>query len=309
MSGEAVAVSGLVKRYGDLTAVNGVSFEVHKGEIFALLGPNGAGKTTTVEILECIRKPTSGRIEVLGEDITTAAGAGRVKMRAGVLPQEMSAFNRLTVRENLGFFAGLYGGPADIDGLLDTLGIRDKAGVRFKDLSGGLKQRVGVAAALVNDPELLFLDEPTTGLDPEARHVTWKIIRDLRSRGKTVILTTHYMEEAEALADRIAIMVKGGVAGLGSPSELIAKYGGGKTMVFKQAGDSAFGTLRRFFDEVSMEGADVVLPFDDSRVMQVALTALVERGLRVELTIRTANLEEVFLKLAGFRIAETGEAR
>jgi ABC-2 type transport system ATP-binding protein len=309
MAEPVVSVEGLVKRYGEVAAVDDVSFDVQKGEIFAILGPNGAGKTTTIEILECLRRPTAGSVKVLGHSVASSDGPAEIKKKIGVLPQEFSTLGRLTVKENLEFFAGMYEASADVMGLLDLLEMRDKAKVRFASLSGGLKQRVGIAVALVNDPELLFLDEPTTGLDPEIRRATWKVIEDLRGKGKTVILTTHYMDEAEQLADRVAILVKGKAAAMDTPSLLIRNYGGGRAMVFTSTGEGVFGTLRRFFDTVSMEGPNVVLPFADTRDIQVALTALMERGLKADMTIRSATLEDVFLKLAGFRIATSGEAK
>lgn len=305
----AVSVQHLVKQYGDLRAVDGISFEVNRGEVFALLGPNGAGKTTTVEVLECVRPPTSGALRVLGQDPSVEEEASSIKRRIGILPQEFNTLERLTVRQNLEFFAGMYDKSLPVDGLLDLFNLSDKASVRFGALSGGLKQRVGLAAALVNDPELLFLDEPTTGLDPEVRRATWAIIEDLRKKGKTILLTTHYMEEAQRLADRIAIIVRGKIAALDTPTALVNSYGGGKTLVFKAAAsDVTFGTLRRFFDNVTMQGEDVVLPFEDARDIQVALTALMERGVAVDITVNTPTIEDVFLKLAGFRIAESGEA-
>lgn len=305
----AVTVRNLVKRYGDTVAVGGISFEVQSGEIFALLGPNGAGKTTTVEVLESIRPLTSGTVRVLGHDITDARGVRALKSRIGVLPQDFRTLERLSVRQNLEFFAGMYSKHVEIDSLLELLDIKDKAKVRFGNLSGGLKQRVGVAAALVNDPELIFLDEPTTGLDPEVRRATWKIIEDLKAKGKTIILTTHYMEEAEHLADRIGIMVRGKIAGLDTPSNLVKTYSGGKFVVFRNGGDATFGTLRRFFETVSMEDSDVILPIEDSRDIQVALTALMERGLQVDMALKSGTIEDVFLKLSGFRMTETGEAK
>jgi ABC-2 type transport system ATP-binding protein len=309
MTGPAVTVQNLVKRYGDTIAVDGISFEVQSGEIFALLGPNGAGKTTTVEVLESIRPLTAGHVRVLGHDISDAGGVRELKSRIGVLPQDFRTLERLSVRQNLEFFAGMYSKHVEIDSLLELLDIKDKAKVRFGNLSGGLKQRVGVAAALVNDPELIFLDEPTTGLDPEVRRATWKVIEDLKAKGKTIILTTHYMEEAEHLADRIGIMVKGKIAGLDTPSNLVKTYSGGKSVVFRNGGEATFGTLRRFFDTVSMEGSDVVLPIEDSRDIQVALTALMERGLQVDMALKSGTIEDVFLKLSGFRMTETGEAK
>lgn len=303
-----VSVEGLTKRYDGVAAVDGVSFEVQKGEVFALLGPNGAGKTTTIEVLECIRQPTAGSVKVLGHSVAASHGADEIKKKTGVLPQKFNALGRLTVAENLEFFAGMYGTSVDVMGLLDLLGIRDKANVRFANLSGRLKQRVGFAAALVNDPELIFLDEPTTGLDPEIRRTTWKVIRELHAKGKTIILTTHYVDEAEQLADRIGILYRGKIVALDTPVELLGKFGGGKTVIFRKGGDAVFGTLRRFFDTVSMDGSDVVLSFDRLRDLEVALAALVDRGLEVEVTLRSPTIENVFLKLTGLKMSESGEA-
>ena len=309
MGESAVRVQHLVKRYGDLVAVNDISFEVQPGEIFAFLGPNGAGKTTTVEILECLRPLTSGQVTVLGENVTDAQGIARIKKRIGVLPQDFNALRRLTVRENLELFAGMYDNPASVKELIEVFGLQEKVKVRFDALSGGLKQRVGVAAALVNNPDLVFLDEPTTGLDPEVRRATWEVIRGLRGRGKTVFLTTHYMQEAEELADRIAIIVKGKIAAIGTPGELIKTYGGERTIVFTKGGDAVFGTLRRYFDNVAAKNGDVLLPYTQTRDVEVALNALTERGLKVEIALRSPTIEDVFLKLAGFRITAEGEAK
>jgi len=296
-----------VKRYGETTAVDGVSFEAQKGEIFSLLGPNGAGKTSTVEIIECVRRPTAGSARVLGYSVSEPDGEIEIKRRIGMLPQEFNALGRLTVEETLEFFAGMYDAPADLMGLLDLLEIREKAKVRFADLSAGQKRRVGIAAALVNDPELLVLDEPTTVLDPEMRRVTWKVIQGLHARGKSIVFTTRYADEAEQLADRIAILVKGKTVALDTPSQLVQSYGAGRTMVFTNGGEGVFGTLRRFFDTVSMEGSSVVVPFGDMRDIQVALTALIERGLHADMALRSAGLEEVYLKLAGSGMSESGE--
>jgi len=305
----AVEVQHLVKRYGGLPAVNDISFEVQPGEIFAFLGPNGAGKTTTVEILECLRPLTSGEVRVLGDDVGDPSGVKRIKKHIGVLPQDFNALRRLTVRENLDLFASMYGNSKRVTELIALFGLQEKERVRFDALSGGLKQRVGVAAALVNDPELVFLDEPTTGLDPEIRRATWQVIDSLSKKGKTVFLTTHYMEEAQELADRIAIIVKGKIAAMGTPRELIKTYGGERTVVFKNPGDAVFGTLRRFFDTVTTKNGDVLLPFTDTRDVEVALTGLAERGLQVEMEMRSPTIEDVFLKLAGFKITSEGEAK
>jgi ABC-2 type transport system ATP-binding protein len=201
----AIVVEHLTKRYGDLLAVNDISFHVRTGEVFAFLGPNGAGKTTTVEIIETIRTPTSGTVSLLGMDVTTRKHD--IVHRIGVLPQGFSSFDKLTVRETIHYYARLFGGRnPDIDGLIGLANLEDKTNEQFRNLSGGLKQRLGIAIALVNDPEVVFLDEPTTGLDPRARREVWKVLLSLKKNGKTVFLTTHYMEEAELLADTVAII-------------------------------------------------------------------------------------------------------
>ena len=203
----AIEVSNLKKVYGNLVAVDSISFYIKKGEVFAFLGPNGAGKTTTVEMIESIRVPTAGSIKILGKDVKTSFN--EVKEKIGILPQEFHSYERLTVRETLMYFSKLYEKRADIDQILQIMDLTDHKKMLYKNLSGGLKQRVGVAISLVNDPEIVFLDEPTTGLDPKARREVWDVIAGLKKRGKTVFLTTHYMEEAEHLADHIAIIHKG----------------------------------------------------------------------------------------------------
>ena len=201
----AIKVENLTKRYGELLAVNDISFTVGKGEVFALLGPNGAGKTTIVEIIDTIRTPTSGKVTLLGMDVTKKKHD--IVPRIGVLPQGFTSFDRITVRETLQYYSRLYSGRnTDIDGLIELVNLKDKAKEQYKNLSGGLRQRLGIAIALVNDPEVVFLDEPTTGLDPRARREVWEVLLGLKKKGKTVFLTTHYMEEAELLADTVAII-------------------------------------------------------------------------------------------------------
>ena len=212
----AIEVEKLTKRYGDLLAVNDLSFNVRKGEVFALLGPNGAGKTTTVEIIDTIRRPTSGNVSLLGMDVTKKKHD--IVPRIGVLPQGFSSFDRITVRETLQYYSRLFCcRNTDIDGLIELVNLKDKTQEQYKNLSGGLKQRLGIAIALVNDPEVLFLDEPTTGLDPRARREVWNLLLGLKEKGKTVFLTTHYMEEAEFLADTVAIISRGKIIAMGSP--------------------------------------------------------------------------------------------
>ncbi len=261
-----------------------------------------------MEIIECLRPLTQGSVSVLGHDTTDVRAVAKIKERIGVLPQDFSALDRLTVRENLALFASMYAKSSNLDELIDLLGLSEKSKTRFGHLSGGLKQRVGVAAALVNDPDLVFLDEPTTGLDPEVRRTTWSIINGLKRSGKTIFLTTHYMDEAQALADRIGIIVKGRIAALGTPAELMGKFGGQKMMIFKDGGDRVFGALKTISDDVSMIGNTVILPFSQTVEIQEALSILAHRGLSSEVEVKSPSIEDVFLKLTGFTITAGGEA-
>src|SRR6188508_1103147 len=214
----AVAVSDLRKSYGDVEALRGVSFEIAAGEIFGLLGPDGAGKTTTVEILEGYRERDGGSVTVLGEDPAQAGGAWRE--RIGVVLQSSSLYETLTVTEHLMLFAGFYEQPRQVGEVVELVGLEEKRDSRVSKLSGGQRRRLDFGLALVGDPELVFLDEPTTGFDPSARRAAWETIRSLRDLGKTVLLTTHYLDEAQALADRVAIVKNGAVLAEGSPGQL-----------------------------------------------------------------------------------------
>ena len=214
----AIVVRGLRKSYGELEAVRGVDFEIEEGEVFGLLGPNGAGKTTTVEILEGYRKRDAGEVTVLGHD---PERPGReFRERIGVVLQQSELWPNLTVREMHAMFAGYYAHPRDVDEVIELVGLESKRDARVKTLSGGQKRRLDLGIALVGDPDLVFLDEPTTGFDPAARRAAWEMIRSLRSLGKTVLLTTHYLDEAEQLADRVAVMREGLIVTLGTPREL-----------------------------------------------------------------------------------------
>ena len=219
----AIEVSSLKKAYGPLVAVDGISFEVEKGEVFSLLGPNGAGKTTTIEILEGLRERDAGDASVLGLDPWKSGY--ELHKKIGVIPQGFKFVDYATPREAIGYYADLFGVKVDADSILRKVILEDSSKVYFSRLSGGQKQKVGLALALVNDPELVFLDEPTTGLDPQARRAVWEVIRTLKSEGRSVMLTTHYLEEAEELADKVAIMDKGKIITSGTPSEIIARYG------------------------------------------------------------------------------------
>ncbi|MFW6720448.1 ABC transporter ATP-binding protein [Streptomyces sp. MAR4 CNY-716] len=218
----AIAVQDLRKRYGDVRAVDGVSFEVREGEFFGLLGPNGAGKTTTLEMVEGLRRPDEGRAVLLGEPSWPRNPA--LLRRMGVQLQASAFFEKLTAREQIRTFASLYGiGDGRADAMLAEVGLTEKAGTREDKLSGGQAQRLSIACALVHDPELVFLDEPTTGLDPQARRNLWDLLRGINAAGRTVVLTTHYMDEAEVLCDRVAVMDAGRILRIGAPAELAAE--------------------------------------------------------------------------------------
>jgi ABC-2 type transport system ATP-binding protein len=301
----AIEVSNLKKVYGDLVAVDGISFYVKKGEVFAFLGPNGAGKTTTVEMIESIRVPTEGSIKILDKDIKTSFND--VKEKIGILPQEFHSYEKLTVKETLIYFSKLYEKRADIDQIIQMMDLTDHKKILYKNLSGGLKQRVGVAISLVNDPEIVFLDEPTTGLDPKARREVWDVISGLKKRGKTVFLTTHYMEEAEHLADHIAIIHKGKIIAEGSLEELIQKYGTGAVLHIKKCTNSdAAETLKESGFLVTSEGnGDISIKIDyKERVLEV-LAELRHACIDYDsIDIRRSNLEEVFLNLTGAKLIE-----
>jgi ABC-2 type transport system ATP-binding protein len=224
MTTTAISVEGLRKRYGDTQAVDGVTFEVARGEFYGILGPNGAGKTTTLEMIEGLREPDEGQALLLGEP--SWPRRPKTLHRIGVQLQASAFFERLTAREQIHTFASLYGVSGErADAMLDRVGLTEKAGTRENKLSGGQAQRLSIACALVHDPELVFLDEPTTGLDPQARRNLWDLLRAINEEGRTVVLTTHYMDEAETLCDRVAVMDHGRVLRVGPPADLIAELG------------------------------------------------------------------------------------
>src|SRR5438093_8934157 len=226
-----ISVAGLRKSYDEREAVRGIDLEVAAGEIFAFLGPNGAGKTTTVEVLEGYRQPSAGKVSVLDSD---PAAAGRAwRQRIGVVLQDCNLQPELTVRESLELYAGYYEAPRSVDETIELVGLEDQGDQRARRLSGGQQRRLDVGLALVGDPELLFLDEPTTGFDPSARRQAWDVIANLRDLGKTVLLTTHYMDEAQALADRVAIVASGEVVAEGSPGELRGREGATSLISFR----------------------------------------------------------------------------
>jgi ABC-2 type transport system ATP-binding protein len=301
----AIDVEKLTKRYGDLLAVNDISFHVRTGELFAFLGPNGAGKTTTVEIIETIRTPTSGKVCLLGMDVTTRKRD--IIPRIGVLPQGFSSFDRITVRETIQYYARLFcRRNTDVDGLIELANLKDKSNEQFKNLSGGLKQRLGIAIALVNDPEVVFLDEPTTGLDPRARREVWKVLLSLKKNGKTVFLTTHYMEEAELLADTVAIISKGKIIAMGSPDELIESNANYLVLTLKTVGGTPFDIIQRMgFEPVHDHHKNIKVRVENPDDIRKILDTLKNAGASLlSLDVRKPNLEAVFLKLTGEALRE-----
>ncbi len=299
MDDVSIRVESLVKRYDDLLAVDGISFTVPKGRIFAFLGPNGAGKTTTVEILECLRRPTSGSAWVLGHDVLREQKA--IRKRIGVLPQEFNTYERLTVSENIHYFGKMYGMDVDPAELIRIVGLEDKKNAQFMTLSGGQKQKLGVAIAMVNDPELIFLDEPSSGLDPKARRDIWQAITSLRDEGKTIFLTTHYMEEAEMLADMVAVINKGNIVATGSPDELIRKHGAATRLVIKSPSSNARDALCDL-RECTVRGQDGDIEISISRkdMLPEVIKHLDKKDVSyAELLLKRSSLEDVFLNLTG----------
>ncbi len=301
----AIEVENLTKFYGNLAAVNDISFNVRQGEVFAFLGPNGAGKTTTVEIADTISRPTSGKVRILGMDVTK--GKRDIVPRIGVLPQGFSSFDRITVRETMQYYSRLFCcRNADIDGLLELVNLNDKAKVQYMKLSGGLKQRLGIAIALVNDPEIVFLDEPTTGLDPRARREVWEVMLGLKKKGKTVFLTTHYIEEAELLADTVAIISKGKIIAMDSPVRLIESNADYLVLTLQSLDGTAFEVLRKMgFEPYLNNHKSINVRVERTDDIREILNAMKDAGASLlSMDVRKPNLEQVFLKLTGEALHE-----
>ena len=292
----AIAVQDVTKHYGDLAAVDGVSFEVQAGEIFGILGPNGAGKTTTLEIIEGLREADGGEVTVLGARPWPRNAA--LLPRIGVQVQATAFLDKLSTREQLGVWASLYGTQnTRVEEMLDLVGLTDKSATRVEALSGGQKQRLSIACALVHEPEIVFLDEPTAALDPQARRNLWDLVGEIRGRGATVVITTHYMDEADALCDRVAIMDHGKILALDSPAALRRNLDApvrialpvGALSVADAADVDGAQTARE-------EGPSIVI---ETRAAERVLAALASRGTLDGLQVSGANLEDVFLTLTG----------
>ena len=285
MTDPVIRVSGLHKSYDDVEAVRGIDLEVHAGEIFGFLGPNGAGKTTTVEILEGYRDRSSGDVEVLGIDPGEADREWRE--RIGIVLQQSKMHPELTVRETLQLFGGYYSEPRDVDETIELVGLTEKAETRVLRMSGGQQRRLDVGLALIGDPELLFLDEPTTGFDPSARRHAWEVIGSLRDLGKTVFLTTHYMEEAQALADRLAVIARGELVAEGSPADLGGREGAAARITFRIPTEAAAQPPVDWEATPTSDGAvDVVVEALDPVPALAALDLMVDRAGRGSLRPR-----------------------
>lgn len=279
-SARAIEVRGLHKSYGSRKVLHGLDLKIESGEIFALLGPNGAGKTTTIEILEGYRDRDSGEVQVLGEDPATAGS--ELRARIGIVLQSSAVYPQLSVVEIFKLFAGYYTSPRDIEQVLALVGLSDRRNARVRTLSGGQKRRIDLGLALVGNPEFIFMDEPTTGFDPEARHQAWDTIRGLRDLGATILLTTHYLEEAHQLSDRLAILHEGVIAAMGTPEGLLAASGAVKI------------TYQR-------DGELVVMRTDEpTRVLHELTTQALADGVELEgLEVQRPSLEELYLDVVG----------
>jgi len=300
-----LSVDALRKSYGPVRAVDGISFEVFRGEIFGMVGPNGAGKTTTIECLEGLRQPDEGEISVLG--LNPARQRTELMQRIGVQLQQSALPHHLKVLEALDLFRSFYRKQADPRHLLETLGLRDSRHRKFGQLSGGQKQRLFIALALINDPEIVFLDELTTGLDPQARRAMWNLVRQMKQDGKTVFLTTHYMEEAQQLCDRVAIIDRGRIVALDTPEHLIQQLKARTRVVFQPAENFPLNHFKKAFSSLHIEHTDdrVIVLGEGNRFVVDVVRFLVENNIVFQnLKVEYPNLEDVFLALTGHQMRD-----
>ena len=299
----------VMKAYGSFQAVDDVSFSVKKGEVFSLLGPNGAGKTTLIEILEGVRKKDSGDVRVLGCD--PWQNADSLHRRVGVIPQHFTFVDKSTPREAMKYYAKIFGVRVDTHRLLKEVLLEDSANVLFENLSGGQKQKMGLALSLVNSPDILFLDEPTTGLDPNAKRAVWDVIRKFKASGKTIILTTHYLEEAEHLSDRVAIMDHGRIIAIGTSDEIIASFGSGERLDVHGGEDLAKYLREKTKLKITYDRMGLIsILLDQKHDAYIALAAMEESGLPwSDFQTKKDSLEDVFVKLVGGFLEEHGEVK
>jgi ABC-2 type transport system ATP-binding protein len=300
-----IEVSSLKKYYGEIKAVDGISFTVNKGEIFGLLGPNGAGKTTTIEIMEGLRERDAGAVRILGLD--PWKNGYELHKKIGVIPQDFTFFEKQNPREAIKYYAELFGVKVDPEDILREVLLEDSAKNIFENLSGGQKQKMGLVLSLVNSPELLFLDEPTTGLDPNARRAIWEVILGLKAKGKTIILTTHYLEEAEHLSDRVAIMNHGQIVAMGTSDEIIAQHGSGEKL--EMHGSEKLAEYIRANTELTVDYDKglICIPLKEKIDALAALAAAEQSGMDWgEIQTRRDSLDDVFIKLVSGPIDESG---
>ncbi len=302
----AIDVKGLKKYYGDIKAVDSIDLQVEEGEIYGILGPNGAGKTTTMEMVETLRRPDAGEISVLGIDALRDPAA--IKKIIGVQLQTTVFFERLKVNETLDYFRTFYPETMDLEALTELVELSDKAGAMVDDLSGGQHKRLSIALALINDPRVVFLDEPTTGLDPQARRHIWDIVGHLREKGKTVVITTHYIEEAESLCDRVAVMDNGRIIAHGTPDELIDEHVSESVVYFRLSGPVDPETVEGLAGVKSVgreEGGFLVSTDAPQHTLEGIFDMAREKGVAMEdVSMKRATLEDVFLKITGRRLRE-----
>jgi ABC-2 type transport system ATP-binding protein len=310
MSGNIVEVENLVKHYPpDVKAVDGISFSIGKGQIFSMLGPNGAGKTTTVEILEGLRNPTSGSARVLDADIFK--DYSEIRGRVGILPQNFEPFDLLKPWEAIQYWASLYDikiTKKEIDRLIESVNLTDRKNLMSKKLSGGEKRKLGIALSLVNNPELLFLDEPTTGLDPKARRDLWNLIDAIRDKGTTIFLTTHYLDEAEKLSNDVSIMHKGKIIASGKPDELVERYGKSTIIILEGAGRAGLDKLKKMGVKAALDEIDdrnVLVTVKKHSEMKSVMATLTNSDITMDdIYTKRESLEDVFLNLIGSKMED-----